>query len=106
VERRSTDAASQRYDIAEFFVLRRYRRRGVGRRAASLLWQRLPGQWTVRVAEDNHNGLAFWRPVIASFANGLVTESMSVQDQRDWRTFAFESLPLSTESPHSAPDAE
>lgn len=92
VQRRSTtDAATQRYDLAEFFVLRRYRRRGVGRQAASLLWERLPGQWTVRVAEDNRNALAFWRPVIESFANGRVTESTSVQDARDWRTFAFES---------------
>ena len=28
-------------DIAEFFVLRRYRRAGVGRRAAFLLWDRI-----------------------------------------------------------------
>jgi predicted acetyltransferase len=41
------------FDIAEFFVLRRYRRSGVGRRAAFLLWDRLSGSWTVRVADTN-----------------------------------------------------
>ena len=37
-------------DVAEFFVLRGWRRSGVGRRAAPLLWDRLPGPWTVRVS--------------------------------------------------------
>src|SRR5215213_5011236 len=40
-------------DVAEFFAARRYRRAGVGRRAALLLWQRLPGAWIVRVSEGN-----------------------------------------------------
>jgi len=91
VERRRSDTARPRYDVSEFFVLRRYRRRGVGQRAAALLWKQLPGQWTVRVAEDNGKALAFWRPVIESFAKGDVAEHTSVQDARDWRVFAFES---------------
>ena len=37
-------------DLAEFFVLRSYRRSGVGRRAAVLLWNSLPAHWIVRVA--------------------------------------------------------
>jgi predicted acetyltransferase len=32
-------------DVAEFFVLRTYRRSGVGRRAAIALWDHTPGQW-------------------------------------------------------------
>jgi predicted acetyltransferase len=39
------------FDIAEFFVLRRFRRLGVARRAAFLVWDRFPGRWTVRVSE-------------------------------------------------------
>jgi predicted acetyltransferase len=52
------------YDVAEFFVLRRYRRAGVGRRAASLLWRERPGHWVVRVAEANRNALEFWARVV------------------------------------------
>ena len=48
------------FDIAEFFVLRRYRRSGVGREAAFLAWDRFPSSWTVRVAERNAGALAFW----------------------------------------------
>ena len=83
------------YDVAEFFVLRRYRRSGVGRRAAVLLWNRLPGQWTVRVAEENHPALAFWSGAIAAYGNGAASESIVVRDARRWRIFAFR-------SPHQA----
>jgi predicted acetyltransferase len=46
-------------DVAEFFVLRRHRRSGIGRLAAFLLWHALPGKWTVRVSEGNPAALAF-----------------------------------------------
>jgi len=36
------------HDMSEFFVMRRYRRRGVGRRAALALFTRFPGEWQVR----------------------------------------------------------
>src|SRR5215813_10228182 len=48
------------FDIAEFFVVRRHRRSGVGRRAAFLLWNRFAAHWIVRVSEGNQKGLRFW----------------------------------------------
>lgn len=80
------------YDVAEFFVLRRYRRSEVGRRAAFLLWNRLPGAWTVRVAETNTGGLAFWRDVIAEYTSGAASEAMLAGKLMDWRVFSFESV--------------
>ena len=35
------------YSIAEFFILRKYRRRGVGRQAAWSVFDRLPGRWSI-----------------------------------------------------------
>jgi predicted acetyltransferase len=77
-------------DVAEFFVLRRYRRAGVGRRAALLLWDRLPGKWTVRVVERNPAGLAFWRATIAEAADATVTETTRPALAQTWRVFSFE----------------
>jgi predicted acetyltransferase len=77
-------------DIAEFFVIRRYRRSGVGRRAAFLLWNRLPGKWTVRVSEGNRGALPFWSGVIAEFTNGTATESTLPGYPNAWRVFSFE----------------
>lgn len=41
------------WDLAEFFVLRGCRRRGIGTQAAIEVWRRFPGPWEVRVMESN-----------------------------------------------------
>ncbi|WP_437665534.1 GNAT family N-acetyltransferase [Sorangium sp. So ce1182] len=80
-------------DVAEFFVLRRYRRSGVGRRAAFLLWSALPGRWTVRVAEGNRGALAFWSGAIAELTNGAATETRRPGQPNAWRVFSFATAP-------------
>jgi len=80
-------------DVAEFFVLRPYRRLGVGRRAAWLLWDRLPGPWTVRVAEANREGLAFWADAVGAVAPAAtVTALVSPNSLTSWRVYTFEAL--------------
>src|SRR5215475_7039915 len=51
-------------DIAEFFVMRKYRSRGVGAQAAAFLFERFPGRWTVRQQLTNPAATAFWRKAI------------------------------------------
>jgi len=80
-------------DVAEFFVLRRYRQSGIGRQAASLLWHRLPGRWTVRVFEANADALRFWRGAVAEFTHGAWTELTIDGEPNAWRVFIFESAP-------------
>jgi predicted acetyltransferase len=41
------------WDMSEFFVLRGYRRRGIGMLAAQKVWRRFPGIWEVRVMQSN-----------------------------------------------------
>jgi predicted acetyltransferase len=80
-------------DVAEFFVLRQYRRAGTGRAAAFTLWHRLPGTWIVRVLEKNAGALAFWRDTIAAFTGGRFDESSLSRQSKQWRVFSFESGP-------------
>ena len=79
------------FDVAEFFVIRRYRRSGVARRAAFLVWDRFPGRWIVRVSEGNTGALAFWAAVIAEYTRGAATESKRSGSPNAWRVFSFES---------------
>ena len=79
------------FDIAEFFVIRRHRRSGVGRRAAFLLWDRLPGRWIVRVSLGNAGAIPFWAGVIAEYTGGAATESERAGTPNAWRVFSFES---------------
>lgn len=52
------------HDLAEFFVMRKYRRRGVGAEAARQLFARFPGDWTVRQQLTNPAATIFWRKAI------------------------------------------
>lgn len=65
------------YDMGEFFVLRRYRRAGVGRGAARKLFDALPGSWEVRQLPRNTPAQAFWRQVIAEHTRGNFTETQA-----------------------------
>jgi predicted acetyltransferase len=60
--------------VGEFFVLRKYRRIGVGSRAAKILFKRWPGRWEVSVAWYNQPAQSFWRKAIASAIEGDVEE--------------------------------
>ena len=53
-------------DVAEFFVMRRYRRHGIGDRAARWLFDWFRGRWEVRQKAENEAATAFWRRVIDS----------------------------------------
>ena len=77
------------YDVAEFFVLRGYRRSGVGRRAAALLWQQLPGEWTVRSSEANPSAVAFWNDVVAELTHGNAKASSWAGKTSQFRLLRF-----------------
>jgi len=85
------------FDVAEFFILRRYRRSGVGRLAAFLLWNRLPGRWIVRVSEANRGAMPFWAGVVAEYTKGALTECTREGSPAPWRVFSFEALGASTD---------
>ena len=51
-------------DIAEFFVMRKYRGGGAGAQAAASLFGQFPGRWTVRQQLTNPGATAFWRKAI------------------------------------------
>ena len=67
--------------VAEFFVLRAYRRKDVGRRAATMLFDRLGGTWEVGQIPANESAQAFWRSVIADYTGGEF-EEFYVDDER------------------------
>ena len=79
------------FDVAEFFVIRRHRRSGVGRRAAMLLWTRLPGSWIVRASEGVPGAVPFWRSVVAEFTSGAAAELERPGSPYGWHVFSFAS---------------
>ena len=60
--------------MAEFFVMRKYRRQGVGRTAACAVFDRFTGAWEIRQRQDNLDATAFWRRTIAGYTGGQYRE--------------------------------
>jgi predicted acetyltransferase len=58
--------------LAEFFVAAPFRRRVVGRAAASRVLDAHPGSWQLEVVDGNEVALAFWRDVLGR--RGAYTE--------------------------------
>jgi len=81
------------WDMAEFFVVRGYRRRGIGTEIAHAVWTRLPGQWEVRVMESNHAAHQFWDRAINKFAGKTIPCLRVERGRKCWLLFSFESKP-------------
>jgi predicted acetyltransferase len=79
------------WDLAEFFIVRRNRRRGIGMEAAHQVWRRFPGRWEVRVMEANQPAREFWKRAIAAFAGEEIPSADLQKDGKPWRVFSFES---------------
>ncbi len=77
------------HDIHEFFVMRRFRRCGLGRRMAAFLWNTHAGEWLVRVFEANSPAVSFWRAAVSHYSSGLYREERRVVNGRAWRFFRF-----------------
>lgn len=60
--------------VSEFFVVRKYRRQGVGEAVARRLFDMFPGQWVVAQADRNLPAQRFWRTVIERYTGGAFTE--------------------------------
>jgi predicted acetyltransferase len=71
------------FDMAEFFVLRKYRRRGVGEHVAGWLFDCFRGPWEVRQKAENQAATAFWRRAIGRYTGGRFEEE--VLDDTRWR---------------------
>ncbi len=73
---RTGDSSSQEpvRSMAEFFVLRKFRRQGVGREVARRIFDMFPGRWSVPQVEDNYPAQVFWRKVISEYTSGEFEE--------------------------------
>lgn len=78
------------WDMAEFFVLRGYRRQGIGTEIARMMWRRFPGRWEVRVMEVNQPGLQFWERAVKAFTGDPARSSLIEKNGQSWRVFSFE----------------
>jgi predicted acetyltransferase len=77
--------------MAEFFVVRAYRKRGLGLKAAHRVWKLFPGPWQIRVMDFNRPALHFWQRAIDTFAGQHIHPKSIDRDGKTWAVFMFDS---------------
>jgi predicted acetyltransferase len=78
------------WDMAEFFILRGFRRLRVGTNVALNVWRQLPGRWEIRVMESNQPALRFWERATAAFTGESLQPVSFDKDGEAWRVFIFD----------------
>jgi predicted acetyltransferase len=56
--------------MGQFFVMKRYRRSGVGTKGARFIFEQFRGKWEVGQMPLNFLAQAFWRRTIGEYTNG------------------------------------
>ena len=79
------------WNMAEFFVLRAYRRRGIGTQIANEVWRRFPGLWEIRVMPSNVPAHPFWERAISRFTGEKIDPVFAEKDGRQWAIYSFNS---------------
>ena len=72
-------------EIAEFFVLNKYRKLGAGRFMAKEMFKRYKGMWEIRTLLKNKRAQEFWRRIVKDASNGNYEEHLI----RDNSRYAF-----------------
>ena len=78
-----THIAGDGYSIAEFFILRKYRRQRIGKVVAFQVFDLFPGRWEVKQTEANIVAQQFWQNVIREYTAGQFEEM--VLDTGAWK---------------------
>jgi predicted acetyltransferase len=58
------------YHMSEFFVRQAHRLAGIGRDAATLIFDRFAGEWEIVEYERHPGAVAFWRRVLTTYCRG------------------------------------
>ncbi|MGC4038993.1 MAG: GNAT family N-acetyltransferase [Chitinophagaceae bacterium] len=60
---------TRHHSIAEFFILKKYRKKGIGQAVAEKIFDSHPGEWEVHQTENNVAAQKFWNSVIARYTD-------------------------------------
>ena len=76
--------------MKEFFIARRYRRRGIGAQAAAQVFALFPGVWEVKVVRANPAARRFWGAAIGAYTAHDFCETERNDEVWDGWVFSFD----------------
>ena len=82
---RTLDAADLTFEVAEFFIARKYRRRGIGSILIKRMFELHKGRWAINTPIKNLKAQCFWRKAVADASAGDYKEYLSEGGRRlEW----------------------
>lgn len=64
------------WNMGEFFVVRKFKRQGIGSYAAKWCFDNFPGVWEVMQMPGNEGAIQFWNTVVTDYTQGNFHESL------------------------------
>lgn len=84
--------AEKTNSISDFFIMRKYRRKGVGSKVVYSLLEKFIGTWEIRQTAANQPAYTFWKQIISRYKqNNGYQESFLQNDKWNGPVFVFES---------------
>lgn len=78
--------------ISDFFIMRKFRRKGVGKKVAFWIFDRFPGTWEIKQTPGNKIAYQFWRKVINEYAGmNLLHEEIAPNEKWNGPVMVFQS---------------
>jgi len=59
-----------KYTMGEYFIMYKYRRYGIGKKAAFYIFDRLKGKWQLKIHPKNNVSELFWIKIIDEYTKG------------------------------------
>ena len=78
------------WTINEFFIMKKYRRKGVGKYVARTIFERHTGAWEVSQIYSNDVSRFFWEAVIAEYTAGKYDMQQRYKDGFERQFLSFE----------------
>lgn len=76
IDKRGSDDTIE-FNMAQFFILRKFKRKGIGEYVAHHCFNQFKGTWEVMVIPGNEGAYRFWRSIITKFTNNNFIEYTS-----------------------------
>ena len=76
--------------VTEFFVMRKYRRKGIGKSVAFQVFDKFPGKWEIIQHGENEPSKIFWEEVIREYNQGYFRKEKVMTEDWEGQALIFD----------------
>jgi predicted acetyltransferase len=87
--------------VSEFFVMRKYRRKGIGKSVSFQIFYRFPGKWEVLQHGENEPSKLFWGGIVSEYTKGNYKTGAAKTEWWEGQALIFDSRAEIEEQEHT-----